>query len=76
MRKTLSLDDVDRRRERNALAALTPIERFEAKLCAERNRWSIERSAGRLNGNRLLRRADADRTLRLNLAALAEGGGQ
>lgn len=50
----------------------TAIERFEAALWADRNRWSIERyRSGAVPGR--LRKNDADRALRTALAAAFSG---
>lgn len=67
-------------------AELTAIQRLEAALCADRNRWSIEQHRNGLVTGKRLSRAVAEQALKAALVALADnqnrlaqyrrGGGQ
>lgn len=73
VRPRLSLDDVTRRQERNALARLSPSVRIERKLYADRNRWDLERHRNGLHTASKLRKSDAEKALKRALAALKGG---
>ncbi|MBO9503856.1 hypothetical protein J7348_04390 [Qipengyuania flava] len=53
---------------------INDVHAFGKRLLSERNRWDIARRSGGLFGSRRLSKSDAERSLSLALAALAESG--